>query len=400
MAMGLQPRVPKWPVVRRSILGFAWLGLAVWGPGAQGNDSYQVSGYVQSWAKHEWVENGKINPDTGEKAAQQASGFFLNRIRLGGVASLSDSFLICSISTRLERQPSLLDCYLELRFTPLLAVRVGQMKIPLTRETLQSPADNDFINRSQVSNVLADWSLARTPYIGSFQHIKSYHRDTGISLLGKVCGQWLSYQGMVGNGFGANRYVGGYEKYEPGDLFGNQAGDFFYGLRLVTRLFNLAEAGGCVTRNVHTNYIKNELRYAEVNNIDRYSYAADLHWAEIKPLQIDLLFAQGSIRDQKTITGKDDLDYGGWAGSILARPIWHGIGGGLRYDRYYYEYNDDGHVYNDDQFTIGLNYFRGEVLKLQLNYIYKAYDNQYRRNLKDDILAVNIQYAFTHTSSR
>jgi hypothetical protein len=66
---------------------------------------------------------------------------------------------------------------------------------------------------------------------------------------------------------------------------------------------------------------------------------------------------------------------------------------GVRADRYMYEYNEDGHGYTDDQFTVGATLFYGRFAKLQLTYMHKIYDQQYRRGLDDDLAVLQLQIA-------
>jgi len=263
---------------------------------------------------------------------------------------------------------------------------------------MQLRENNDFINHSQVSSKICDWSLVRTPYIGNYQNIRSYNRDLGISLKGDYKENLFNYQLMISNGFGANYFLGGYEKHEPGDVFANNLGDFFYGLRIDYQPVDLVKLGGFYNMNKHDNFIINDIRYGIVRHLDRESYSMDCKIDLPFNTRAYVLYAGGKIGDNyfndRTLVDQTALEYEGWEYKILFRYPWDFLESGIRFDQYIHKYNEQNFEYVDNQWTFGLTYFYKDLLKIQCNYIYKDFESLYVRGLNDDLFVINFQYKY------
>ncbi|MBD3322492.1 MAG: hypothetical protein GF350_15425 [Chitinivibrionales bacterium] len=362
-------------------------------------NSLSFSGYGQFWFKYEHVENGKFHQTTGEQAAQEATGFSINRLRLffGGFVPSTRAFF--SIGARLENRIELLDCYAGWYFHPLLQVILGQCKVPSASELLQAPSQTDFISVSRVSAEMAEWMFIRTPYIGLYEKSRSYRRDAGLSIKGFSADSCIAYHCMIGNGFGANRFMGGYEKHRSGNFFANKAGDFFYGIRLDTRAIPFIRLGAAGSINRHENLIANDTK--TVRHFDRRNAVADIDFHFPFRIQLSGLYALGMVGDNYAGSAKlekNALDYSGFSCALIGGAFWkERVCAGVRFDRYMYEFDENTHEYADDQVTIGISFTHKPALLLQWNYIYKKYKEQYRRGLDDNILVLNVRFAFAQS---
>ena len=184
---------------------------------------------------------------------------------------------------RLEGSPpGLLDAFAT---TPVagsdLALSMGQFKIPSTYEVALSPGDLDFASRTLFSSVVADYSLSRSPSLASprFYGVRSHDRDMGLGLKGRLGVGRCAL--MVGNGLGANRFVGGREAKEA--VVANDFGAYFYGLRvdlgreigepLAPFRGSSFQAGGHVNWNRHPDVLLDDER--TVVDLDRRSWSVD-----------------------------------------------------------------------------------------------------------------------------
>jgi hypothetical protein len=66
----------------------------------------------------------------------------------------------------------------------------------------------------------------------------------------------------------------------------------------------------------------------------------------------------------------------------------------LRFDRYEYEFSESGDRIAQDSWTAGVNYYCGQEIRVQANYVWRRTEKQYEPDLDDDALLVSAQFAF------
>ena len=126
--------------------------------------------------------------------------FLVHRARLDVKGNITDDWSYEVYTEFAGVNPKLLDAYATYRITDYLKFTAGQFKVPFSAESLQSDADLDFIDRSQVVNALD--ARGTTDPLGN-----QNGRDVGIQLNGsfaKVNGHYLFdyYLGLFnGQGF-------------------------------------------------------------------------------------------------------------------------------------------------------------------------------------------------------
>jgi len=371
------------------------------------SEDLRVFGYAQLWftAYEQMEEAEELHQfPSGDDAATETTGFSLYRARVGADLHLLDRRLELNTQVRLEKNASLLDCYLGVHFAPWLSLYFGQFKIPAPAEALASSRDLDFIFRPDITEYLVDFSLSRTTYPSSlFYGVYNYLRDFGVGLKGEVDlgpGR-LRYFFMASNGLGANLYISG--RASPGYILTNP-GQFFTGLRVEAKdFFGMITVGGHLNYNWHDNMVFNSGR--KVFDLKRIAYSTDAT-VRIPETGIRLggLYGEGEIRDDYDDDDRTDLIYSGWEcrllwrlNDLLARllpsPFWeqHAFELGARFDYYVREWNQAGEQVVLKNWTFGLNYFFDRHLKVQLNYVVKFTEDPSLYDLDDDILLLSVQ---------
>jgi hypothetical protein len=300
----------------------------------------KLSGYLQFWYLYEQVENGARQDITGDPGAQVASGFSLNRARLQAAFGLGG--WKATLQVRLEGGSlGLLDAYGSWQpFGPTLELRVGQMKIPSEWEVMLGEEALDFATRSRFANEVANWSLSKSSDSTSpLYAVQTNSRDLGLGIDGFCRG--LRYFLMVGNGLGANSYVGAEESRQF--LFANDFGAYFYGARLsYDLLYELRqrlrpmpiylEVGGHVNYNHHPNLIYNDAK--TVLDLERWSWSADARLRLFERLRITGMYGAGEVDDDVDNDGKPDYLYYGWEIAAIAAVVPRFLEAGVRWDAY------------------------------------------------------------------
>lgn len=105
-----------------------------------------------------------------------STSFSLHRARLDVKGSITDDWSYDVYTEFSGVNPKLLDAYTTYKIADYLKFTAGQFKVPFSAESLQSDADLDFIDRSQVVNALAARS---TDVIGN-----QNGRDIGMEITG------------------------------------------------------------------------------------------------------------------------------------------------------------------------------------------------------------------------
>lgn len=363
-------------------------------PGNLHADNLNLDGDMSLWWNiYEENENGIRQPRTQKSAADVASGFNFKQGRVNLNYEDAERLLGAKFQIRLEERVAMLDGYGVWRPLPLFHLYLGQMKVPSTYESLAPDTDLDFISRSTLSQKLTDWSLSRSPYFSAFYGNRSYSRDLGVGIKGTIGleskSNLVSYFLMVGNGLGANLFIGGRESKEF--IFSNDFGDYFYGARLDVSLSRSLSLGAHYSQNKHDNMIFNDEK--TVFDLDRYSWSADLR-LELPPVQFITLYGAGKVDDDYFYTEQKDLEYLGWEAKLLVSLIRDILQLGVRYDMYTEKFFEGGNPIDRKNLTFGVNFIPMRNIRFQLNYIFKETGDKTEPDLDDNILFLNVQYSF------
>ncbi len=354
-------------------------------------DNIDISGYFQLWCiPYEGAENGLQQPFSEQEAAQSAAGFIFRRARLKLHSQSDDAFLKINFQARLEGGFELYDYSATMNFSRHLNLLVGQMKIPIEYESLISAQNLDFIVRSQLARKLPDYTLSRHPFkVSPFYGNKPRRRDLGIGAKGTILGNHLKYFVMLGNGLGANLWVGC--DTQKGFITSNEPGDLLYSGRIELIPMSGISIGGHYTYNYHENVIYNE---DNVLDIKRKSWSTDLQLKTLQRIKCVFMYAGGLVDDDIDYNGKTDYEYWGWEGRLIAELIKDKLELGLRFDSYSYRNNNLAPTVIQDIWTYGINYYLEPCGKLQLNYMHKVKDNKVDEDLDDDIIFINLHLGF------
>ena len=348
----------------------------------------QIGGYVQVWwTAYEQLEN-ESRQVGGDLARQQASGFSLRRARVAFRDTLSSARVWWKIEALLEGSARLTDCFLAAQLAEGLVLRVGQMKIPSSYEAMAPTTWTDFVERATVSSRLVDWSLSRTPYTSTFTGNRAFLRDIGVAVVGDIGP--VRGIGMVGNGLGANLFVGGKQRGEF--VHSNGFGDWMYALRVDTDLLDWLTVGGHGLLNRHDDMLFNDER--TVIDLDRRSWSADALVSLPHGTRVRGLYAGGVVDDDFYRDGRKNYEYTGYEMKAMywLRPQQLEVG--LRFDSYGYEFSESGNRTVQDNLTVGINRYWGGRNRLQVNYTWKKTEEASAPDLDDDILLANLQFAF------
>lgn len=352
--------------------------------------SLEIHGYAQLWwTVYEGAENGLRQPVTGEAAADHASGFLLRRVRLTG--DFRAGPVRGRVGVRLEGSPiALLDAYAVL---PLhgraAALWAGQMKIPSTYEVEMPKEALDFATLSHVSATATDYALSRSPALASkLTGIRTYDRDLGVGVKGAVSA--LRYFAMIGNGLGANRFVGGPSTRQ--DVYANSFGAYFYGARLAWRIAPAVEIGGHASWNDHPNAVLDDKR--TVVDIRRASGSVDLQVAPTRRLAFTAMLGAGRVGDDIDNDGRTDYRYRGGEVKLLAWLLPDRLRAGLRYDAFADESYENGAEDVLHTGTAGVSWHPGPGLRVQLEFQRNVLDSDANPDLDDDLFLLTGQLEF------
>jgi hypothetical protein len=343
---------------------------------------------------------------SGDPAAQVVSGFSLARVRAGVRIGLLDDLIAMVVSMRLERGPAVLDAYGAVHVHDALSIVVGQQKIPGPWENLVATKDLDFILRPIISENISDFSLSRTTYASSlFFGIHSYLRDLGIAVSGdvKTGPGRIRYKLMLGNGLGANKFIGGGTGKE---YIISNAGQFFLGARVeAADFFGVVTLGGHFTWNRHDDMVFNSGR--TVYDLNRMTWSGDLRISiPTTGIRIGGLYGGGVIDDDYDDDGRTDVKFSGWEARLMFRlndPISaargsaflpdHLIEVGARFEQYIYEWNESGSSIIESVWTIGASWSFRSYVGLKLNYMIRKTEDPSLWDLDDDALILQVQFA-------
>jgi hypothetical protein len=379
----------------RRVMGAAFLCLLLVAAGkVRAEDNrFRVEGDLSFWwIIQEQVENGQTQAGSGDQAAQEASGFAFKQGRIAFAWENPDKRVEALLRIRLEERTDILDCWGAFHPRPWLNFYVGQMKIPSTAEVLRPDQSLDFITRTTFGKSVGDFALDRTPYISSLMSTHTYNRDLGIALKGaipSVQAPALNYFLMVSNGTGANNFVGGNEN--PGFLYTNRFGDYFYGARLEAVPWKNLVLGGHYSLNRHENALLQDKKTAV--DLGRIVWSADLQLTLPWGMQVQGFYGQGRMDDFFN-SQRYFFDFSGWGAWVL-QDLWkRRVQLGVRYDRFTTEFQRDGNDTEQDNWTFGVNYRPFDNFRLQANYEVKSTKNDFLDDLDDNIFFLNFQFGF------
>ncbi len=344
------------------------------------------------WVLDEQAENGLRQGGSGDEAADRASGFNFRQGRLAFSFKSPGGRVETLLRLRLEERTDIIDFWGGYHPSNSLGLYIGQMKIPSTAEVLTEDHALDFISRSTFGLNVCDYSLSRTPYISSVMASKSYDRDLGLAVKGTVpCpGEAvLDYFIMVGNGIGANKYIGGGESDEF--IYTNEFGDYYYGLRIELIPSNGLSLGGHVSSNSHADMALD--KRGPVFDIDRgvwsFDIGARLPWKQ----RLNGFYGSGVMKDYwDSIAYR--FEYTGW-GLWTMQPLFDDrIELGIRYDFFSTDFYSSGSRTDQKNWTFGANYSPEKYIRIQLNYVVKDNVDEFEPDTDDNILFMNFQFLF------
>jgi len=376
------------------------------------NEHVEVWGYFQSWVTLHEEMNFAPDPrpdqfPSGDEGADSTTGFSLNRARIGTRLSVLEGMLGVDFHLKLEDGVEVLD--LLLRVTPVqgLTLMLGQFRIPGAYENQIPNSELDFILRTDTSVALVDYSLSRTTYTSSlFYGNRAFLRDFGLGLQGDLGVIGVPLRGflMVGNGLGANLFIGGDTKQQ---FVVTNKGQFFYGVRL-----EVDAAADVLTLGAHFNYNKHDdvvfKSKRAVYDLHRISYSADATLrAPGTGLRMVWMYGAGSILDDFDDNGKTDFIYSGREGRLIWRlnPLLRLLGAdtdvlerhllelGFRWERYSTESDESGLLVRRDNWTVGLSYRWQPYIRMQFNVILHRVDEPYPPDLDYDVYLLCVQFA-------
>jgi len=363
-----------------------------------------LGGLVQLWAcLHEEVENGLRQAYSHDNAVDEASGFSFRRVRFYSLANFYDGLLKAKFEIRFEGGgPGLLDAWAA--WDPLdgaLKVMAGQMKIPSTYEVERSSAELDFANRSFFSENVTEWSLSRAAAMASpFSGVKTYMRDLGLAVKGELGG--FDYFFMLGNGLGANAFIGGRER--KGRLFTNAFGAWFYGAAVSVDLFEFlkkpaagfplrcAEVGGHYCVNLHHDSVLSDERTTV--DLVRRSWSLHIRTDILGRVRVTAMLGGGAIRDDFDHDGKDDYAYSGWEIKVMGVILLDRLEVGFRVDSYEDERLESGDVKTRRTYSFVINFSPIRHLRFQLHYQIKTLTSETELDLDDNCLLLSGQFRF------
>jgi phosphate-selective porin OprO and OprP len=274
-----------------------------------GTRALQLSGLVQT--EYEGFEQ-----------STKSNTFLLHRARLDVKGSISDDWSYEVYTEFSGVNPKLLDAYTTYKIADYLKITAGQFKVPFSYESLQSDADLEFIDRSQVVNALAARS---TDVIGN-----QNGRDIGGELTGsfaKLNDHYLfDYYFAVLNGAGYDVTT---DNNNHKDIAGRLAihpiqnltlaADFYHGIDLFTVAAGTAKVNTLNLRNrqgIDAHYVWQKLSLtaeydkgtdAHINRNGWYGQAAYFVWSN----KLQLAARYDTFDPTQTITTDRTTNYAG-----------------------------------------------------------------------------------------
>ena len=193
---------------------------------------------------------------------------------------------------------------------------------------------------------------------------------------------------MVGNGLGANLFVGGKQNREY--VLTNGLGQWLYALRLDGCPGYGLRVGGHALLNRHDDMLFNDDK--TVIDLDRRSWSADATGTLGHRAEVTGLYAGGVVDDGYYRDGRRNYSYHGYEAKLMAWLVPSCLEAGLRFDRYVHQFNESGASVSEDSWTVGLTWQWDARGRLQLNQTWRRTDEPYQPDLADDAVLVSLQF--------
>ncbi len=344
------------------------------------------------WVVQEQVENGRLQQGTLDPAVDEASGFNFKQGRLGVHFLTADGKVEGMFKLRLEERTDVIDAWGAYHVADWLGFYVGLMKIPSTGEVLTPDQGLDFITRTTFAKMVGDYSLSRTPYISLLMAQSSNNRDMGVAFKGKIGDDdatQLRYFLMISNGIGGNFYVGGEES--PEYFYTNKFGEYFYGARLELQAVPEVTLGGHYSYNKHEDALYDDKK--TVFDIDREAWSADLLVKLPWGTRIYGFYGEGHL-DDLWVALNYIYDYKGYGGQVVQAFFDDRLELGIRYDEFSSEFDENGDVTDQKNWTFGANFSPSPSFRIQANYVDKNTVNDFTDDQDDNIFFINMQFLF------
>ncbi len=348
-----------------------------------------ISGLLQL----KWLMYENMDPDNNDDDQVQSSGFAVRRARLVFDFYYPQSDLKGKIQVRFEDPVQLYDLIGIWQPRREFSLHMGQMKFPTVYEVFVSAGDLDFIERSQLARMIADYSLARTRCKSDLDNFRACNRDIGVGLKGRLdLGREhdvLQYFVMAGNGLGANLDLGG--SGASGDIKSEEAGAYFWAARLDFSPIQGLVLGGHFNRNLHNDLVVDGNSY----DVDRMSWSGDVRLSLPGGVRLTAMYGAGLVDDDNDGNGKTDYAYSGYEFSALWTLLDEQLTLGARYDTIQWEIEESDDLSQWRDLTFAVNVTPTKPLIIRFNYIHREFVSDLSGDGdRDDILVMLFQLNF------
>jgi phosphate-selective porin OprO and OprP len=300
-----------------------------------------ISGYTQFRFQEFQSGAGKVN------------GADLRRIRTTVNGQISNEWQYL-LQVDFASSPKALDAFV--RYSPysFINLTVGQYKIPFSFENLCSSSKLEMIDRSQVVEALVERSA---DIIGN-----QNGRDIGVQLSGSAfnCNGhfFLEYALGLFNGAGINATDNNNAK----DFCGRLVMHPLTSIDLGTDYYNGYDIWGSP---------------AKAHQRTRFGLEANF---DLKPVNLSMEY----------ISGNDGIiRRNGWCVQLSYFVISNALQATARYDAYDPNIDISGNTLTN--YTLGINYFINNWIKLQANYLFKREETS---QINNDVTEVQLQFGF------
>jgi phosphate-selective porin OprO and OprP len=301
----------------------------------------QINGYIQ-------LRYQQFQPGAGK-----VSGADLHRIRTNISGQISNVWQY-SLQVEFSYSPKALDAYVYFSPFAFLNFTAGQFKLPFSRENLCSSSKLIMIDRSQVVEALA----ARNGDVVGNQN----GRDIGIKIDGSIINYdghfLLNYAFGLFNGTGINNTDDNNAK----DFCGRIVLHPLTGIEIGTNYYNGYDIWG------NQGKAQQRTRFGLDANFDNKTFNVSMEY----------------------ISGNDGtIKRHGWYAQFSYFVISNVLQAAAKYDSYNSKIDISGNTLTN--YTLGINYYVNNWIKLQANYLLRREDTNQKEN---DVLELQLQFCF------
>ncbi len=274
-----------------------------------------------------------------ERTMTGYNSFSVSNMRLKMKGNLDDNFGYF-FQANFNSSNLLLDAIVKYKFSNHFMMEAGQFKVPISKEFLTFAGDIEFVNRSQVAELLAP------------------KRDVGFQFSGKLIGDLFEYKAGIFNGSGANKL--------------NNNNSFLFAGRVSAK-----------SETENSNYeIGINGGYNENSNGKIFSmnfegeriFAGGDFRAEINNFLFSTEFILNSIDGVLDSVQSKSEPYG-YQVTLGYKPF-HNHQFLLRYDNL----SPDGIISNSEYYIFGYNFWPGKSTELQFNYIINSKQTDFKNH--------------------